>query len=732
VSLFDRLQERASRRASTLPQNKEHTTLSEKLRIGRRDVPPDVAEVLRVTGLPVHDPMMAFSQEPFNREVLQAEVFNTGWRLFPIQAAAVQAYRDTGGLFAPIGVGQGKTLITILIADHAYKKEGIRRSVIFVPPQVYDQLFKRDIPWARKRAALGIQFHEMAGKSQSQRAKTVEKGLFGCYVFPYSLLSTTDSVYLLECLEPGLIIADEAHLLKNRTSARTKRVLNYIRDHNPQLVCLSGTITSKGINDYSHLIRYCLGENCPLPRSPVMCQEWGAVIDSTENVPSSAQIQVMLPLLEWARSRGQKDKFPATQAGLRRAYRLRLTTCPGVVATSDAAIGTSLVFQNLPVDKPESCPGFQDLEKLIQKVQDEFLTPNGDEIEHAIHTYKWCYELSAGFYNELVWPDPETLAARDGLPLSEAQSRLERAKEHHQASQEYARGLRDFLHDPPKGLDTPMLVGAEIARGGPRVGMFLSDLWHHMKGLDFEGRPERDSRVVRVCDFKIRHAVKWAQSLKGEGGILWVHHQEMGRWVLEALENAGLPALECAAGQAGNPGILWVHHQEMGRWVLEALENAGLPALECAAGQAGNTRICDPKNADKLCVASMPAHGLGKNLQHFKNQLFIQWPRPAKDAEQIVGRTHRKGQNADELLVHTCHTLPWEHVLYAATLSDATYIQQTTGMRQKLIFGTHTPMPRIYSQEFLREKGFQPKPLNPEQIKFFEERFGVDIGQAQG
>jgi hypothetical protein len=327
--------------------------------------------------------------------------------------------------------------------------------------------------------------------------------------------------------------------------------------------------------------------------------------------------------------------------------------------------------------------------------EDEFLTPNGTN-RARLHTYKWCYELSAGFYNELVWPDPETLAARDGLPLSEAQSRLERAKEHHQASQEYARGLRDFLHDPPKGLDTPMLVGAEIARGGPRVGMFLSDLWHHMKGLDFEGRPERDSRVVRVCDFKIRHAVKWAQSLKGEGGILWVHHQEMGRWV------------------------------------LEALENAGLPALECAAGQAGNTRICDPKNADKLCVTSMPAHGLGKNLQHFKNQLFVQWPRPAKDAEQIVGRTHRKGQNADELLVHTCHTLPWEHVLYAATLSDATYIQQTTGMRQKLIFGTHTPMPRIYSQEFLREKGFQPKPLNPEQIKFFEERFGVDIGQAQG
>jgi superfamily II DNA or RNA helicase len=272
--------------------------LSEKLRIGRRDVPPDTAEVIRVTGLPVVNPLLSFNHEQINREVLQVDVFNSGWRLFPIQAAALQSYRNTGGLFAPIGVGQGKTAITLLIADHAYKKLGVRRSVILVPPQVYDQLFKRDIPWARKRMALGVQFFPMAGKSQSQRAKSVEKGLLGCYILPYSLLSTSDSIYLLESLEPGLIIADEAHLLKNRTSARTKRVLNYIRDHNPQLVCLSGTITSKGINDYSHLIRYCLGENCPLPRSPIMCQEWGAAIDSAETPPSEAQMKVMLPLLD--------------------------------------------------------------------------------------------------------------------------------------------------------------------------------------------------------------------------------------------------------------------------------------------------------------------------------------------------------------------------------------------------------------------------------------------------
>jgi len=673
------------------PEPKKTSSLLERLRIGRRDIPPDVAEVRRVTNLPIRELAKEFELEKLNREVLLADTFESGWRLFPIQATAVAAYREAGGLFAPIGVGQGKTLITLLIAAHAYKELHIHRSVILVPPQVYEQLFKRDIPWARKRTVLPVQFHGMAGKTKAQRAHMIEKGLIGCYVIPYSFLSTTDSVKILETIEPGLIIADEAHLLKNRTAARTKRLMNFIRDHNPQLVCLSGTITSKGISDYSHLIRFCLGENCPLPRSPIMCQEWGAVLDSTSEPPNDDQMRVLFPLLEWAKGIQPAEKFPATQPGLRKAYRLRLTTCPGVVSTSDSDIGTSLVFQNLPVDKPEAAEGFTHLEHLINQVQDKFLTPNGDEIEHAIHTYKWLYELSAGFFNSLVWPEPEALAAREGLPVSEASSRLDRAKEHHHAAQEYAVGLREFLHDPPKGMDTPMLVGSEISRnGGKKVGGLLAGLWRRMKDLDFEGRPNRDSITVRVCDYKIRHVVKWAQSLGGEGAILWVYHQEIGRWILEAL--------------------------------LEA----GLPGLECAAGEAGNRRICDPGNAGKLCVASMPAHGIGKNLQHFKNQCFVQWPRPAKDAEQIVGRTHRNGQSADELLVHTFHTMTWEHVLYAATLSDATYIQQTTGMRQKLIFGTHTPMPRIYSQEFLREKGLQPKPLNPEQVRFFQERFGVD------
>ena len=67
--------------------------------------------------------------------------------------------------------------------------------------------------------------------------------------------------------------------------------------------------------------------------------------------------------------------------------------------------------------------------------------------------------------------------------------------------------------------------------------------------------------------------------------------------------------------------------------------------------------------------ARLPHHcSRGRNLQAFQHQIFAQWPRSALLAEQTLGRTHRNGQKADELAVHTLMSIEFDHVCRAACL----------------------------------------------------------------
>jgi hypothetical protein len=638
-------------------------------------------ETARICRLPLIEPLKEAEREQLNYQWVDARAYEEGFRLFPVQVDAIHSFIKYGGLFAPISVGGGKTLITLKIADWVFHN-GLERSLLIVPSQVYEQLVKADIPMARWNMSLSVPFFFLGGKSKQRRKNIVLGRRAGCYIMPYSYLSTTDTTFLLNTIAPELLICDEAHRIKNRRAARTRRLMAYIMEKRPLIVALSGTITSKSLMDYQHLLRYALDENSPVPRIQAIAQDWANILDSNAQ-PGDNQLRILRPLHTWAKTNFPSEPFPQTVSGYRKAFRNRLHTAPGVVASFESGIGTSLIFHNSPADMPG-----EKLKTLMETVEQTWKTPNGDEIDHAIHKFKWLYELSVGFYNQLIWPTPENLAERRQISISEAEVLLERALEHHMAAQEYAIALREYLKHPNPQIDTPMLVGREIAtNGGRRVGRELAELWKHMKNLDFENRPERDSSQVRVDDFKIKAMIKWVQSID-QGGLIWVYHQEMGKWAIEALREAGIEVLYAPAGAHGNRVIL------------------------------------NPKNASKLIVASMTAHGEGKNLQAFQNQYFLQWPRSAKLAEQVLGRTHRRGQQADTLIIEMNRTLPFDHIVMAACLTDSLYIHQTTGNRQKLIFGTYTPMPKIYSPEFLNEHGAQSQELDFAARQRIQQRFG--------
>ena len=652
---------------------------------------PEVTEIERILALPVGKMLEGEALEAACYDLMLAGAFDRGDRLLPPQATAVADYDKVGGGLYPISVGWGKTGISLMVADHAFVK-GKNRILLLVPPSVLTQLTQMDIPWWRRRIPLSVPFHVLGGRTAAVRKQIARSGRRGCYIMPYSLLSTKDAVDVLEAIQPDCIIADEVHNLKNRRAGKTKRLMHFVNELKPEFIGMSGTITSKGIEDYHHLAVAALGDKVPMPISQNMAYAWGQVINA-DATPDTAHglTGPLIPLIHWARQKDPEHAYRMNVSGFRHAYRFRLNTAPGVVATGDNEIGTSLGIVNRPVEDHEACEGWELLQQHIDGVEKAYLTPSGDEIDHAIHVFKWLFELSAGFYNNLVWPEPEVLVRRRRCGLLEAQELLARAKDHHEGRQQYTKLLRRFLQEAPLGMDTPMEVARIINQHPDRIPGELVEAYEEMRDRDFEGRPERDSVAVRVCPYKINAAAQWASERPG-GAVLWYFNREMGRWLFEALQEAGLNPLFCPAG-------------------------ANKQLLEVGDPKAGG-------KGDRIAVVSIKAHHIGKNIQAFEEQLFVQWPRDAKMAEQVLGRLHRNGQEADHVDAAMLNTITFDHVLFAACLNDALYTHQTTGLRQKMVYSGYDPLPRIYSPEFLKERGATPKMLTMKQREMMEEKFG--------
>lgn len=674
------------------------------------------AEVRRILALPVTTGLAKEEKEAFDATTILAPLYEEGFRWFDCQAEAILAYLSYQGAIAPIPVGKGKTLVSLAVAEAGARFFGIRKSLLLVPASVYPQLVSVDLSAAREIIPLSISFHLLGRRDRQTRRALAASDRPGCYICPYSLLSAKDAaphpgwLGLLQSIDAGLVIADEAHYLKHRNSARTRRFLDWANARRPHFVALSGTLSSRTIKDYRHLVHLALKERSPLPLSPVLCDEWAQVIDSDApdfESTSSQATQSLRPIVDWARTVFPSTEIPLGQAGFRKAYQLRLNSAPGVVQPVLDEIGTSITICNEPVQHPEKSPGWKELEALTRKVVEEWKTPNGDEIEDAIQTYKWLKELTVGFYNELVWPTEEELAFRQGLAPEEASYLLEAARRHHTAKQEYVRkGLRDFLKEGRPGLDTPMLVGHSMASYEDKyVPRHVFDLWREMKSLEVEGMPSRFSRAVRVCPYKIDAVTEWVTKQRNahpdEGILIWYIHRDVGRWLAERMAAADLNPLHCPAGHASNRELT----------------------------ETDRLRV----NEKRIVVLSVQAHSEGKNLQGnavkklagWGLSYYAEWPRSEKQAEQTLGRTHRTGQTRDEVRPVTCITTDFDVLAMAATLNDALFVQQTSGNRRKLIYAGYDPLPEIVPPALLRERGFQPKQLDRDGEKALQRKFGA-------
>jgi hypothetical protein len=81
--------------------------------------------------------------------------------------------------------------------------------------------------------------------------------------------------------------------------------------------------------------------------------------------------------------------------------------------------------------------------------------------------------------------------------------------------------------------------------------------------------------------------------------------------------------------------------------------------------------------------------GVGKNLQtHFSRNVITQFPPNGLIVEQMLGRTHRPGQEADEVIVDWFGGTPETEAAIYKAIEDARYQEETITGRQKLLYCT--------------------------------------------
>ncbi len=188
-------------------------------------------------------------------------------------------------------------------------------------------------------------------------------------------------------------------------------------------------------------------------------------------------------------------------------------------------------------------------------------------------------------------------------------------------------------------LDSPFAVANAIDRGNLEDHGIL-DAWRKVEGLF---KPHEHQEAVWVSDRTVDYCAKWLS--EHEHGICWVYHVAFGE---RLAERTGIPYFAGGRSKGG--------------------------AIDQHRGPA---------------IASISAISEGYNLQFWHcDNLVACTPTTNKQNEQLISRTHRDGQEADEVTVTYLQTLEGDVKALEQARADALYVEATTRQPQRLCAAT--------------------------------------------
>lgn len=451
-------------------------------RARRRSGVPETPEFRRIQALPrrdwEHDPYSGFTVEQI------AEYFTDTLRrpggkmaLRPVQAKALQEAHDYGGLFAPIPVGNGKTLVSFLLPTVLKA----HRPLLLIPAKLRDKTYR--------------EFAELLQHWQAHPKLEIQS---------YEYISRQSGTeYLLE-LSPDLIIMDECHRTKNRNAAVTRRITQYISARHPKVCAMSGTLIKRSLLDFSHIMHWCLPAGLvPLPANTTELELWAAAVDEIKATEQRAtvpphQLIELAPDPERVRQEAAAEDPPVNPRNLaRRVLRDRFLATPGIIsARCPLEIEASLDISLVLVD------GYNARTHELASAVNQGVKPNGEIIEEDDLSASWriMRTLTSGFwYAYKTPPPPEWLMAR----------------------KDWQRVVRGYLEGHHAGMESPLMVAQRAARGQ----LVEKDCRTYLDWVAVRDTFKPETVPVWEDDTLIERVQEWTSKNRG---IIWVSEVALG------------------------------------------------------------------------------------------------------------------------------------------------------------------------------------------------------------
>ena len=496
-----------------------------------------------------------------------------------VQARPLYDLGTVGGLFAPMRVGAGKTLVSFLAATVTFSL----RPLLLVPAKLV---------------------------AKTQRELVVAMAhwdIVSPRIMTYEWLGRVQGADALDKYEPDIIVADECHKLKNTKAAVTRRVSRWFKQHDEtKCVLMSGTMTKRSIHDYAHMLMWVYGpQDYPLPVTYNEREVWADALDARKQQRLAHPGALKLFCNEeetklWE----QQDERKAA----RTAYRRHLVNTPGVIATTETPIDSSLTVQSVSPDVSAK------VEHAFFELRSLWETPDGWPLADGLEMFRHARELALGFYYK--WdPRPE----RSWLDPRKIWCSFVRKKINNSNRWDSELQVRQEFPNAPELLD-----------------------W-----LAVRDTFTPNTVPVWIDDFLIPVVEKWA---KNNRGIVWVEHRCVG----ERLEE------ETGLTYYGRRGM-----SKQGKPIEDHPPNQPL-------------------------IASIQSNSEGRNLQAWCRNLIVSPPPNGAQWEQLLGRTHRDGQEADEVAVDVLMTCSEHVTAFAQAVKDSEYVQDSTGSPQKLLLADIT------------------------------------------
>ena len=566
-----------------------------------------------------------------------------------VQAAALADAHDQRGLLAPVSVGAGKTLVSFLLPVVV---QNIKRPTLLLPASLVEKTW-RDFSSARDSRTgqfVALQRHWLCHPDFATRSR------FDNAILTYEKLGRDSGKDQLDARLPDMLICDEVHFLKNRSAARTRRVERYMLANPETVFCgMSGTITKRSLRDYWHLFYWALRERMPLPRTEKEMENWAEALDERKvDVLNRRDPGVLMKLCN-AEERervqpkrraplGRTEQMPFFLGNLteklavaRQGYQRRLRESPGVISSSDQNLGCSLIVRRQAFDPGEV------VQKHLEKLRGpKPMTPNGDLLTTPVEVWRHARELATGFYYRWDPPPPaEWMIARKTWNWYVRQILTPGNSAGDPTADNYDGALHHLYK--PMNLDSPLQVALAVERGqivDPNI-IAAKQAWDAIKG-----------------SYKINSVAEWVSETTLDFCVEWVKDN-------------------------GN-ALLWVEHRAFGDRLAQKLgtgfcSNQGLDA---------NGVLIDDY-AGRTVVASVAANKEGRNLQAWNRNLVITAPPTGSLWEQMIGRSHRPGQEEDTVYVDWLAACSEQDAGFDQLMADARYIQDTTGQSQKLLYADH-------------------------------------------